>query len=95
MKQPSLKTEKPLRFLTYSELESLNTKRLLGVLKSARAVEHDAILRKHLSGCCCEVCKEWILDPEEYDRIVMQPTAHLTAYKNRIKSVLATREHIQ
>jgi hypothetical protein len=37
---------------------------------------------------------EWMLDSEDFDRLVVKPTAHLTGYKNRIKAILATREHI-
>lgn len=95
MKQPSLKSKPFLKFLTDSELERLNTKRLLGVLKSIRAVEHDVKTQKESYGTCCSYCREWILSEEEYTKNVKLPTAHLTSYKDKIKRILATREHVK
>jgi hypothetical protein len=40
------------------------------------------------------MCYDWIGSREEYKKLVVEPTAHLTAYKNRIKAVLATRENL-
>ena len=94
MKQLPLKRRPFLKFLTTEELEKLNTKRLLGVLSSIRAVKDDARRRKAGYGICCNICNEWILSREEYQRNVNEPTAHLTAYKERIKKILSTREHI-
>jgi hypothetical protein len=95
MKQPSLKSKPFLKFLTESQLEKLNTKRLLGVLNSIRAVEHDVKRQKKSYGMCCSMCKVWILDEEEYLKNVKEPTAHLTSYKDKIKRILAAREHIK
>lgn len=83
-----------LKILSEAELKKLNTKRLLGCLKTARAVEQ-AERNKFISyGWCCEVCKEWILGEEEFEKRVVEPTAHLTAYKNLIKKILETRENV-
>lgn len=38
---------------------------------------------------------EWMLGPEEFEEIVEKPTAHIKAYKERIKKILATREHVK
>lgn len=84
-----------LKMLSQSQLEKLNTKRLLGVLKSARAVESAERQRRMMPHVCCEVCMEWMLGPEEWDELIVKPTAHLTGYKNRIKKILATRENVE
>lgn len=83
-----------LKFLTVNELEKLNTKRLLGVLKSIRAVEHTTKRQNMSYGVCCDVCNEWILGEEEFEKTVVPQIAYLTSYKNRIKKILATREHL-
>jgi hypothetical protein len=61
MKQKPLKEKPFLKFLTVNELEKLNTKRLIGVLKSIRAVEQGTKRRRMSVGICCEICNEWIL----------------------------------
>jgi hypothetical protein len=81
-----------LRTLTVDELNKLNTKRLLGVLASVRAVEQSIIHRNLSYHWCCEVCKEYIGDG--FKRDCLDPALHLTNYKNRIKKILATRENI-
>jgi hypothetical protein len=83
-----------LQMLKPEQLQKLTTPRLLGVLKRARAVEHAERRSLMMPHVCCEVCMEWMLDSEDFDRLVVKPTAHLTGYKNRIKAILATREHI-
>ena len=95
MKQKPLKGRPFLKFLTVKELEKLNTKRLLGVLKSIRAVTDNAHRRKACYGTCCNICNEWILSKEEFQKNVIEPTAHLRSYKTRIKKILATREHVK
>jgi len=84
-----------LKMLSQSQLEKLNTKRLLGVLKVARAVEQAEQLRLRMPHVCCEICMEWMLGPEEWEEMIVKPTAHLTGYKNRIKKILATRENVE
>ena len=84
-----------LKLLSQSQLEKLNTKRLLGVLKSARAVESAEQLRLQMPHVCCEECMAWMLGPEEWEEMIVKPTAHLTAYKNSIKKLLATRENVE
>lgn len=83
-----------LKMLSDTELKKLNTKRLLGCLNSARAVEQAEQKRLEMDGWCCELCKEWI-SGESYEKKVIKPTIHLTYYKNRIKKILATREHVE
>lgn len=84
-----------LKMLTDEQLSKLTTKRLLGCLNSARAVEHaeQRRLRSYLP-VCCEWCNELMVSAVEYQEKVMKPTAHLTAYVNRIKSILKTRPHV-
>lgn len=94
MKQRPLKKKPFLKFLTVQELEKLNTKRLLGVLNSVRAVEGNEQFTKRSTYVCCDLCDDWILGKEAFDEYVIKPTAHLTAYKERIKKILATREHV-
>lgn len=84
-----------LKMLSQSQLEKLNTKRLLGVLKVARAVESAERHRLASYGWCCEICKEWMRGEEAWEKEVVKPTAHLTGYKNRIKKILATRENVE
>jgi len=84
-----------LKMLTVNELEKLNTKRLLGVLNSARAVRHSERNKRLSEHWCCEMCKEYLAGPETQRKEVDEPTAHLTNYVKRIKKVLATREHIK
>jgi hypothetical protein len=84
-----------LKMLSDTELKKLNTKRLLGCLQSARAVESHERMNRICQHWCCEVCKEWMLGPEEFVEMVDKPTAHLTAYKKRIKKILSTREHVK
>lgn len=84
-----------LKMLTNEQLTKLPTKRLLGCLNSARAVEHAEQRRlRAMLPVCCEVCNELLCGPVEYQEKVMKPTAHLTAYVNRIKDILKTRPHI-
>jgi hypothetical protein len=78
------------KMLTVEEMEKLSTPRLLNVLKIARALESDAQLSR--GRRCCEMCKEYI--GEDYEKDVAEPTRHLTNYKNRIKKILNTREHV-
>ncbi len=84
-----------MRMLTVEQLNKLNTRRLLGVLKVARAVEQAERRAYMMQGVCCEMCMEWILGDTAFQEKVVKPTAHLTAYKNRIKKILAEREHIE
>lgn len=95
MKQKSLKKKPFLKFLTVKELEKLNTKRLLGVFNSIRAVESDAKRNKAAYGTCCNYCNDWILSQEEYKQNVTEPTEHLRSYKHRVKTILDKREHIE
>lgn len=84
-----------LQILKPSQLEKLNTRRLLGVLARVRAVESNEQRSLMMPHVCCSDCMEWMLDSEDFDKIVVEPTAHLTAYKNRIKKILSTREHVK
>jgi hypothetical protein len=68
-----------LRMLSQEQLEKLNTKRLLGVLRVARAVESAEQLRLRMPHVCCEVCMEWMLDAEDWEEKIVKPTAHLTS----------------
>lgn len=83
-----------LNIIKTEQLKKLNTKRLLNVLNQARAVRSAERLRLRSLGWCCDICKEWKGTKESFEEKVNKPTAHLTAYVNRIKSILATREHI-
>jgi hypothetical protein len=78
------------RMLSVKELEKLNTKRLLNVLKIARALESNVL--NHVGARCCEICNEYIGGDWEND--VKKPAEQLTNYKHRIKTILATRENI-
>ena len=95
MRQKAL-TKKPfLKFLSNEELEKLNTKRLLGVLNSIRAIQNNEKRQNMSYGVCCDMCNVWILGKEEFERAVVPQIAHLTEYKNRVKKILGTREHVQ
>lgn len=94
MKQKPLKSKPFLKFLTVNDLQKLNTNRLLGVLNSIRAIEHKMKRQKMSYGICCDMCNEWILGKEEFERAIVPEIEHLTNYKNRVKTILATREHI-
>jgi len=79
-----------LNYLTAEQLNKLSTPRLLNVLKSARAV-HSAI--GHYRGPrCCELCHEYIGSDWEND--VEVPRRPVKEYMDKIKAVLATREHV-
>ena len=82
------------KMLTDEQLAKLNTKRLLAVLKVARAVESSEQRSRASWHVCCEECNEWMLGPKEYEQIVLKPTKYLTVYKNKIKEILATRENV-
>jgi len=86
-----------LKLLSDEQLEKLNTKRLLGVLKSVRAVEsaEQRYLMRKSGKICCEMCHEWIGSTDEYKELVLVPTAYLTIYKNKVMSILATREDVK
>ena len=87
------RNHKPLlKMLSQSELERLNTKRLLGVLKSIRAVEQSVILKNLSEHWCCEVCKEYM--GINFYSDCLEPAKHLTLYKNKVKAILSTRENI-
>lgn len=94
MKRFQMKTTKYMKMLTVKELQRLSTGRLLNVLKTARAVEQAEIRRLKSHGWCCNMCCEWLEGKEAFKKKVIEPTLHLTNYKNRIKKELATREHI-
>lgn len=76
--------------LTDAQLNKLITNRLLSLLHKIRAIE-SAI--GHYDGPrCCEICHEYIGNDWENDvGIHLQP---LNEYIERIKKVLATREHV-
>lgn len=88
-----MKVKPPLKFLTDEQLNKLNTKRLLGVLNSIRAVESSAQIM--LRSPMWEQYDGWILGDKAWDEYVVKPTAHLTSYKNKVKSILSKREHIE
>ena len=83
------KMKRLLNILSKKQLESLNTKRLLMVLKSARAVESGILY--HHGPRCCEICHEYIGD--DYENDVLRVARPITEYKNLIKEVLSKREH--
>lgn len=93
MKQDS--TRRHLHMLKPEQLEKLNTKRLLGVLNRVRAVRHCERTRKISQQWCCNICKEWLGSAEQFEQDVNKPTDHLTAYMERIKKLLASREHVK
>ena len=86
-----------LKLLSDEQLEKLNTKRLLGVLKFARAVEsaEQSRLSEKADGILTGGCDKWQGTDVEYDELVRKPTAYLTIYKNKIKAILATREDVK
>jgi hypothetical protein len=84
-----------LQMLSERELNKLTTKRLLGVLARVRAVRHCERRWRIAQRWCCEICKEWLGTKEQFEEEVNKPTAHLTGYMNRVKEILATREHVK
>jgi hypothetical protein len=92
MRQIPLKKRPMLKFLTIKELEALNTKRLLGVLKSVRAIENAK--QNKLMAPHNDEYDGFYLGKKAWDEMVAKPTANLTSYKNRIKKILSSREHI-
>jgi hypothetical protein len=84
-----------INILPVSQLEKMNTKRLLMLLKSVRAVESAEQRSLKSAHICCTTCWEWMLTKEEYKEMVLKPTLHLTNYKHRIKKILSTRENLK
>jgi hypothetical protein len=71
-------------------LNKLATNRLLALLNSVRAKESNVF--HHAGPRCCEECNEYIGDDWEGVKAQAAPYTH---YINRIKAVLATREHVK
>ena len=79
--------KKEIKFLEDKQLQSLPTKRLLSILKSARAVKC-SIIKRHI----CECCDSFIDSTKEaYEKDV----APFKKYYEKIKEILSKREHIQ
>jgi len=73
------------------EPEKLNTKRLLSVLKKARA--HRSSIANYHGPRCCEVCHEYIGDDWEND--VGKFLRIYDDYMDKLKTILKDREHIE
>lgn len=88
--------KKSLRELSRTELDKLTTKRLLGVLRSARAC-----LYSFRDGLYCECCGDRNIDlhggTEEYkDKVRAQQDRtcdELEKYYTQVKALLKLREH--
>jgi hypothetical protein len=82
-----------LKMLSNTELHKLNTRRLLGCLITARAVEQAE--QHRLAIPYTDEYDGFYLGREAWEELILKPTVHLTAYKNRIKKILESREHIE
>ena len=87
-----MKRKNPLIILKDAQLEKLPTKRLLGVLKSARAVR--SCVYHYAGDRCCEICHEYMGSDEQWDKEVKPLLIPLDVYVDKIKSILNTRENI-
>lgn len=83
-----------MKLLSQTQLEKLNTPRLLNILKSTRAIIHSiqsgnsCPLRYRMRDCCSE--HGFYHSPETIDDVLWP----LKNYFSLLKSILATREHV-
>ena len=80
-----------MEFLTTEQLNKLNTRRLLGLKKSVdEKIRHS--LRQNYDGYYDTTPVE---DMSLFDLVVYYDLQKLYSYKNEIKNILSTREHIE
>lgn len=80
-----------MEFLTTEQLNKLNTRRLLGLKKSVdEKIRH--ALRQNYDGYYDTTPVE---DMSLFDLVVYYDLQKLYSYKNEIKNILSTREHIE
>lgn len=84
------KNTKPLQVYPLKELVGFKTKKLLALLKSARAV-HSSILH-HGGQRCCEECREYV--GEDFENEVLKRAQPIKDYVVDIKLALVGREHV-
>lgn len=78
--------------LSDQELKKKETKHLIRILRSVTAVISSIYF--YAGPRCCEICHEFLGDKEEWEEYVVIPSKPLEEYRNRIKEILSTREHI-
>lgn len=80
-----------MEFLTTEQLNKLNTRRLLGLKKSVdEKIRHAQ--RQNYDGYYDTTPVE---DMSLFDLVVYHELQKLYSYKNEIKNILSTREHIE
>lgn len=87
----SQKFTKDFNMLALELLNKMPTRRLLGHLRSVTAVISGIF--NYAGPRCCEICHDYIGSDIEND--VNIPVRKYVDYKTVVKSVLATREHIE
>jgi len=75
--------------LTDEELKQMPTHRLFQLFRRIRALAHPGGWGWEMR--CCEICKEFWGDREDYQRLVVKPSESFVAYRERIKAELNTR----
>lgn len=75
--------------LTDEELQKMPTPRLFQLFRRIRALAHPGNWGWDMR--CCEICKEFYGDEEDYKRLVVEPSKPFAEYEKRIKAVLDTR----
>lgn len=79
-----------MKILTYTQLEQLNTGRLVALLKSVR-------VRERIAGksMVCDCCGEFLGDQEAFQKEFDEKVKPITDYTDNIKNILSTRENVK
>lgn len=80
-----------MNILTKEQLLATPTKRLLAILKVARAIRSD--IANHAGYRCCEICHEYV--GEDWEKDVGIPLKPWKDYCNLIKEILKDRPHVE
>jgi len=81
----------PVQRKTDQELQELATNRLLALLHQTRGIISG--IYTYAGPRCCEVCHEFVGGEEEWEAEVKEPARPWEEYRDRIKEVLAERDH--
>lgn len=79
-----------MEMLTYEQLEKLNTKRLISLLKVVRIRQRQAS-----KSMACECCGEWLGTDEAYEKEYTECVKPFEDYADKIKNILGSREHVE
>ena len=74
---------------TNEELKKMPTPRLFHLFRRIRALADPGFWGWRMR--CCEICKEFYGDKEDYQRLVVEPSKPFEDYAKRIKEELNTR----